>query len=66
MNERLSNDLNEFIERGVDIQIIRVVKSETNETLIKEEALLLANYLRNETKTGVRRFTNKKGRLWLR
>ena len=56
MNERLSNDLNEFIERGVDIQIIRVVKSETNETLIKEEALLLANYLRNETKTGVRRF----------
>jgi len=56
LNERLSNDLNEFIERGVDIQIIRVVKSETNETLIREEALLLANYLRNETKTGVRRF----------
>ena len=40
-----------YFERKVDVPRIRVGKRQTIETLINEEALLLAKYLRDERKT---------------
>ena len=40
--------LNEYFETTVEIPRIRVGKKQTIETLINEEALLFAKYLRNE------------------
>lgn len=52
LNKALAKDmmrkLNSFLESMVDIQRIRHGKKQAVETLINEEALLLAKYLRNE------------------
>jgi CRISPR-associated protein Cas1 len=45
-----SNKMNLYSERSTNIPRIRVGKKQTIETLISEEALLLAKYLRNERK----------------
>lgn len=45
-----SNKLNMFFERSIEIPRIRVGKRQTIETLINEEALLFAKYLRKERK----------------
>ncbi len=42
--------LNEYFESKVDVPLIRHGKSQRIETLINEEALLLAMYLRDERK----------------
>jgi CRISPR-associated endonuclease Cas1 len=45
---RLMRELRAFFESKVEIPLIRVGKKQRIETLINEEALLLAKYLRNE------------------
>ena len=47
----LMNNLNRFFESAVEIPRIKVGKRQTIETLINEEALLFAKYLRNERQT---------------
>ena len=47
----LMKAVNKFLETYVEIPRIRVGKKQTLETLINEEALLLAKYLRNEKET---------------
>jgi len=42
--------LNVFFERIVEVPRIRIGRRQTIETLINEEALLFAKYLRNEKK----------------
>jgi len=49
--KELNQKLNQLFESKVDIPRIRHGKSQTVETLINEEAYLLAKYLRNETST---------------
>lgn len=44
-----------FFESTVDIPRIKVGKRQTLETLINEEALLLAKYVRNESKSWIPR-----------
>jgi hypothetical protein len=44
----LPNILNNYFEKIVEIPRIKVGKRQTIETLINEEALLLAKFLRNE------------------
>lgn len=46
----LLNELNEFFETRVEVKRIRNGKHQTLETLINEEALLFAKYLRGEIK----------------
>jgi hypothetical protein len=53
--DSLANDLNLFFERMVDIERIKVGKRQTIDTLICEEALLFAKYLRNERKEWIPR-----------
>jgi CRISP-associated protein Cas1 len=48
--ESLAEDLNAFFNRMVNIERIKVGKWQTIDTLISEEALLFAKYLRNEWK----------------
>ena len=43
--------LDEFFQSRVEIPAMRHGKSQAIETLINEEGLLLAKYLRNENKT---------------
>ena len=45
------NQLNEFFESKVNVARIKFGKEQTIETLINEEALLFAKYLRSEKKT---------------
>jgi len=45
------NQLNGFFESNIEIPRIKVGKRQTIETLINEEALLLAKYLRDERET---------------
>jgi 23S rRNA pseudoU1915 N3-methylase RlmH len=45
-----SKRLNDYFETYVEIPRIKVGKRQTIETLISEEALLFAKYLRNEKK----------------
>jgi hypothetical protein len=47
----MMNKLNSFFEEIVEIPRVRHGKKQTVETLINEEALLLAKYLRDEKKT---------------
>ena len=47
--------LNTFFESSVEIPRIKVGKKQSVETLINEEALLFAMYLRNEKKDWVTR-----------
>jgi len=49
-SKKLMRGLNQFFECEVEIPRIRHGKKQTFETLISEEALLLAKYLRNERK----------------
>jgi CRISPR/Cas system-associated endonuclease Cas1 len=46
----LTAKLNEYFESNVEIPRIKVGERQTIETLINEEALLFAKYLRNEKK----------------
>jgi CRISPR/Cas system-associated endonuclease Cas1 len=46
----LANDLNAFFDRMVNVERIKVGNWQTIDTLINEEALLFAKYLRNERK----------------
>lgn len=48
--DNLAEELNSVFESEVDIPRIRYGKKQTLDTLINEEALLLAKYLRNERK----------------
>jgi len=48
--DSLADGLNSLFESEVDIPRIRYGKKQTLDTLISEEALLLAKYLRNEKK----------------
>ena len=47
----MSKRLNEFFESIIEVPRIRVGERQTIETLINEEALLFAKYIRNEQKT---------------
>ncbi len=47
-SNELSGDLNAFFERKIDIPRIKIGKKQTLETLINEEVLLFAKFLRNE------------------
>lgn len=51
LTHNLMRSLNEFFKTKVEIPRIRMGKSQEIETLINEEALLLAMYLRNEKQT---------------
>ena len=46
--DSLAEDLNAFFDRMVDVERIKVGKRQTIDTLMCEEALLFAKYLRNE------------------
>jgi hypothetical protein len=46
----LAEDLTDFFERIVDVERIKVGKRQTIDTLICEEALLFAKYIRLEKK----------------
>jgi hypothetical protein len=46
----LAEDLGKLFERTIEIPRIKVGKRQTFETLINEEALLFAKYLRDERK----------------
>ena len=48
--DSLADDLNAFFERVVNVERIKVGNRQTIDTLINEEALLFAKYLRNERK----------------
>jgi len=51
----LTNRLNELFEIEVEVPRIRVGKRQTIETLINEEALLFAKYLRDEQESWIPR-----------
>lgn len=53
----LINRLNRYFETRVDIPLIKRGKKQEIETLIDEEALLFAKYLRNERQTWAPRIT---------
>jgi CRISPR-associated protein Cas1 len=53
----LANGLNDLFNRWVDIPRIKYGKRQILDTLINEEALLIAKYLRNERKEWVPRIT---------
>ena len=52
---RMMKELNRYFESKVDVPLIRHGKRQRIETLINEEALLLAKYIRDERKTWVPR-----------
>jgi hypothetical protein len=51
----LMKSLNEYFQTKVEIPRIRMGKSQEIETLINEEALLFAQYLRDEKQTWIPR-----------
>jgi len=53
---RMMKELNEYFESNIKIPLIRHGKNQRIETLINEEALLLAKYLRDEKKHGFREY----------
>ena len=53
--DSLAEGLNRLFQREVDIPRIRYGKKQTLDTLVSEEALLLAKYLRNEKKDWIPR-----------
>jgi len=57
---RMTKELQEYFESKVEIPLIRHGKRQKIETLINEEALLLAKYLRNEKLTWNPRITTIK------
>jgi hypothetical protein len=48
LTHSLTKGLNEYFQNKVEVPRIRMGKSQEIETLISEEALLFAQYLRNE------------------
>jgi CRISPR/Cas system-associated endonuclease Cas1 len=56
--DNLAHDLNAFFDHMVDVERIKIGKRQTIDTLISEEALLFAKYLRNERKDWIPRLTN--------
>jgi CRISPR/Cas system-associated endonuclease Cas1 len=62
LNDKLTNEfikkLNSYFESNVEIPRIKVGKRQKLETLIDEEALLLAKYLRDERKDWKPRIAN--------
>lgn len=54
----LAEDLNALFERMVDVERIKVGKRQTIDTLINEEALLFAKYLRQERNLWIPRCAN--------
>jgi hypothetical protein len=48
--DSLAEDLNAFFDRMVEVERIKAGKRQTIDTLICEEALLFAKYVRNERK----------------
>lgn len=55
--KHMINELEKFFESRVEIPLIRHGKKQRIETLINEETLLLAKYLRDERKTWIPRIT---------
>lgn len=55
MTRELMNALDDYFEKKVDVARIKFGKKQTLETLIDGEALLLAQFLRNERKTWIPR-----------
>jgi CRISPR/Cas system-associated endonuclease Cas1 len=55
----LLDELNKFFETKIEIKRIRNGEHQTLETLINEEALLFAKYLRGEVKGWEPRVSNK-------
>ena len=53
----MMKQLQEYFESKVDIPLIRHGNRQRIETLINEEALLLAKFLRDERKTWIPRMT---------
>ena len=51
MTGEMLKGLNQYLEGKVDVPRIRIGKRQTIETLINEETLLLAKFLRDEGKT---------------
>jgi len=60
-NRDLLNRLDKYFEKRVAIPRMRRGEHQEIETLIDEEALLLAKFLRNERKTWIPRVANLKG-----
>jgi hypothetical protein len=55
LNDSLAEDLNTLFDNLVGISRIKQGKRQTVDTLISEEALLLAKYLRNERREWIPR-----------
>ena len=53
--DSLADDLNAFFDGMVNVERIKVGKRQTIDTLISEEALLFAKYLRSERKEWIPR-----------
>jgi hypothetical protein len=53
--DSLAEDLNLLFERTVEVPRMRHGSKQTIDTLISEEALLLAKFLRNEKQSGIPR-----------
>lgn len=53
--KEMTGRLNSFFEKTVEIPRVRHGNRQTLETLINEEVLLLASYIRNESKSWVPR-----------
>jgi CRISPR-associated protein Cas1 len=58
--DSLADDLNALFDRVVNVERIKVGNWQTIDTLISEEALLLAKYLRHEKKDWIPRLPNLK------
>jgi CRISPR-associated protein Cas1 len=56
--DSLAEGLNQLFERKVDVPRIKHGKTQTIDTLISEESLLMARYLRNENKNWIPRITS--------
>jgi len=56
--DSLADDLNAFFDRMVNVERIKVGKRQTIDTLINEEALLFAKYLRHEIRNWSPRIPN--------
>lgn len=51
-------EINQLFEKKVEVPRIYLGKKQTVETLINEEALLLASFIRNENQEWIPRITN--------
>ena len=56
--KKLMQKLNLYFEKKVEIPRIRVGERQTLETLMNEETLLFAKYLRNEKQAWIPRITH--------